>query len=210
VTPLASSHGRRPTLQGSYRRPVSSERSRREVEGFDRAGVLPDDARQRLLALVRGLRSGMHDHLAVTCSQLLAAESLADSEPLATMQSPILTVFTELGLGSTELLVHYRSVESLVLDASVFDFGSAPAHLESRRQRLRHVTDRAFEAATRDKGSIDELNDAAFDRVLVLIVDECARVGAVAITDRSARPGQRLRCGCSVGEMPWTQESHQW
>ena len=51
------------------------------------------------------------------------------------------------------------------------------------------MTDPAFEAATRDEASIDELNEVAFDRGLVLILDECARVGALARVDRSARPG---------------------
>jgi AcrR family transcriptional regulator len=158
-------------------------------EGLDRAGDLPDEPRERLLALARGFRSAMHDHPAVAISQLLPVASLADSEPVATMQSHILAALAELGLTGTELLVHHRVLESFVLGASIFDFGGAPDHLESRRQRLRHVTDPAFEVATRDLLSIDELNETAFDRGLVLIVDECARVGAAALDDGSARPG---------------------
>ena len=158
-------------------------------EGLERAGVLPVEPQARILALVRGLRSAMHDHPAVTLSQLLPIESLADSEPVATMQSYILESLTELGLDGYELLVHHRILESFVLGASVFDYGGAPAHLETRRQRLRHVTNPAFEAVTRDEASIDELNEVAFDRGLVLILEECARVGALALAEGSARPG---------------------
>jgi AcrR family transcriptional regulator len=155
-------------------------------EGLARAGELPDEPRERLLALARGLRSAMRDHPAVTLSHLLPIESLANSEAVATLQSGILASLTELGLAGSDLLVHHRLLESFVLGASVFDFGGAPAHLETRRQRLRHVTDPAFEAATRDEASIDELNEVAFDRGLVLILDECARVGALARVHRSA------------------------
>ena len=158
-------------------------------EGLEIAGELPDEPRERVLTLVRGLRSAMHDHPAVTLSQLLPIATLADSEPVASMQSLILAALNDLGLKGTDLLIHHRLLESFVLGASVFDFGGAPAHLETRRQRLRHVTDPAFEAVTRDEASIDELNEVAFDRGLVLILDECARVGALAIAEGSARPG---------------------
>lgn len=158
-------------------------------EGLERAGVLPDEPRGRILALVRGLRSAMHDHPAVTLSQLLPIETLADSEPVATMQSYILASLTQMGLQGTELLVHHRILESYVLGASVFDFGGAPAHLETRRQRLRHVPEPAFEVVTRDEASIDELNERAFDRGLVLILDECVRVGALARARGAAQPG---------------------
>jgi hypothetical protein len=105
------------------------------------------------------------------------------------MQSYILASLTQMGLQGTELLVHHRILESYVLGASVFDFGGAPAHLETRRQRLRHVPEPAFEAVTRDEASIDDLNERAFDRGLVLILDECVRVGALARARGAAQPG---------------------
>ena len=157
-------------------------------EGLERAGELPLDPRARILALMRGLRSAMHDHPAVTLSHLLPIESLADSEPVATMQSFLLSSLTQMGLEGNELLVHHRMLESFVLGVSVFDFGGAPAHLESRRQRLRHVTNPAFESVTRDEAGIDELNEEAFDRGLVLILGECARVGALALAEGSEGP----------------------
>lgn len=140
---------------------------------------LPDDPEERLLALIRGLRSAMHRHPAVTVAYLLPFEALADSEAVATYVSHVLTALGELGLEGRDRLVHYRILESYALGASVFDFGGAPAHLESRRQRMRHVPDPAFEAVTRDVGLVDELNEEAFDRGLVLLVTECARVGAL-------------------------------
>lgn len=146
-------------------------------EGLERAGTLPDDPRDRLLTLIRGLRAAMRAHPAVTVSHLLPIQTLADSDAAVTFQTLVLSALADLGLTGRELLIHHRLLESYVLGASVFDFGAAPAHLESRRQRLRHVPDPAFEWATRDDASVDELNEDSFDRGLVLIVDECAEVG---------------------------------
>lgn len=149
-------------------------------EGLDRAGTLPDDARARLLCLVLGLRSAMREHPAVTVSYLLPSDALADSAPVEEFQSLVLAALSDLGLSGRDLLLRHRLLESFAVGTSVFDFGGAPAHLESRRRRLRHVPDPAFEAATRDESSVDELNERAFEHGLILLVDECQECGRAA------------------------------
>lgn len=135
------------------------------------------DPRARLLALIREFRATMREHPAVTVSYLLPTATLGDSAPAVTFQSLILAALREFGLRDRALLLHYRILESYVLGASVFDFGGAPDHLEVRRARMRAVGEGAFEEVSRDTRGIDELNEAAFDRGLVVLVDECVRAG---------------------------------
>ena len=144
------------------------------------SGQLPDDPRERVLALIRGLRSAMREHPAVTPSILQPDAAVAHSQAVLDFQDLVISALSDLGLTGHALLVHHRMLESFALGASVFDFGGAPAHLESRRQRMRQISDPVFEAVSRDEASIDALNEEAFDRALVLLVDVCVASGVAA------------------------------
>jgi len=147
------------------------------TEAVERVGELPEDPRDRLLVLMRALRAAMHAHPAVTFGFLQPSPTIASAESVVDFQSMILESLISLGLSGRDLLLHHRLLETYCLGSMVFDFGGAPLHLESRRQRMRQVADPAYEEVTRDEAGIDALNEEAFDRGLVLLVDECARVG---------------------------------
>lgn len=146
--------------------------------GLDRVVTWSDDPRERLLSLIRALRAAMREHPAVTPSLLQPDAAVSISQSVVDFQSMVIGALSDMGLAGHALLIHHRLLESYVLGASVFDFGGAPGHLESRRQRMREIPDAAFEEVSRDVASIDAVNEEAFDRGLVILVDVCVEVGA--------------------------------
>lgn len=142
-------------------------------EALDRAQPLPTDPRDRLLSLARSLRAAFHEHPAVSFAYLLPHEVIAQSAAAATFVGEVLQALQDLGLSGDALAVHFRLLEGYVLGMTSFDFSGAPDHLESRRQRYRQFPDQAFEIASRDVEGIDALNEVAFDRGLVILVDAC-------------------------------------
>lgn len=143
----------------------------------DQAGPLPADPRERLLVLFRGIRGALHEHPAVSVVFLLPSITIADSPAATAYVEEIMRALTDAGLRGSSLLLHYRILEGFTLGTTAFDYSGAPEHLESRRQRYRTYVDPAFEAATRDVQGIDDLNEAAFDRGLVVLVDACIAAG---------------------------------
>lgn len=147
-------------------------------DALNNAGSLPDHPKERLIALVTGLRAALRAHPAVTSAYLLPVESLADSNASSQVQEVVITTLHELGLKGENLLVHYQLLESFALGASVFDFGGAPDHVESRRRRHRMVFDPDFAAMTQDSAMVQEITERAFELGLIVLVEQCAQAGA--------------------------------
>lgn len=140
-------------------------------------GPLPDDPRERLLVLMRGIRAALHAHPAVSFVYLLPSMTISSTPAATAYVAEVLQSLRRAGLSGPDLLVHFRMLEGYVLGTTAFDFSGAPEHLESRRQRYREYVDPAFDAATRDPAGIDAVNEAAFDRGLVALVDACIAAG---------------------------------
>lgn len=144
---------------------------------LNRAEPLPADPRERLLALARSLRAELRAHPAVSFTYLLPVGVIAASPAAETFVGEIIGALKDGGLHGDALLLNFRLLEGYVLGMASFDFSGAPDHLESRRLRYRMYVDPAFEAATRDTEGVDALNEAAFDRGLVILVDACLGAG---------------------------------
>lgn len=138
---------------------------------------LPLDPAQRIMTLTTALRSLLRQHPAVASGYLAPSEEIADSEPAQRFLELILAALTDLGLTGRDRLIQYQMLESYVLGSSVYDFGGAPLHLESRRRRHRIVPDAAFEVATRDESSVEALNEEAFQRGLNVMIQACVALG---------------------------------
>lgn len=147
-------------------------------EAMNAVGALPDDPRSRIMVLATGLRDAMHAHPGVAAAFLTPSSTIADSEPAHQFQEVVVEALHALGLRGRDLLIRHQMLESYVLGATVFDFAGAPDHLESRRLRHRMITDSAFESATRDAASVDDLNEEAFLRGLIVLLDDCVAAGA--------------------------------
>lgn len=147
-------------------------------EAIDAIGALPDDPRTRIMVLATGLRDAMHAHPGVAAAYLTPSPVIADSEPANQFQAAIVEALRALGLTGRDLLIRHQMLESYVLGATVFDFAGAPNHLESRRLRHRMIADSAFESVTREDASVDDLNEEAFLRGLIVLLDDCVATGA--------------------------------
>lgn len=146
-------------------------------EGMAQIGALPADPSEQLFVLLRTLRSVFHDHPTVTVVYLLPSEVIAESDAAVRYQELVVAALRQLGLRGPELLVRYQMIESFVLGASVFDFGGAPDHLESRRRRHRLLQDTDFAEVSRDTAGVDALNEAAFEHALEVLVADCVAAG---------------------------------
>lgn len=149
-------------------------------EALDQHQPLPTEPRARLVTVFSLLRGILHAHPQVAATLLLPLASLSDSQPVAEIQAATVTALREMGLEGAALVVHHRLLESYVFGASVFDFGGAPDHLSSRAERLRLTQDEAFVAVGMDVCEVDRVNEEAFTRGLMIMLDASEAAGRAA------------------------------
>ena len=131
------------------------------------------EPRERLLALIRGLRRAFYAHPAVASAALLATSQIASADPARRFVGLVLQALQDAGLDGPSRALWFRILEGYGIGMTVFDYAGAPDHLESRRQRYREVPDETFETITRNSEGIDILNEEAFDAGLIALVDAC-------------------------------------
>ena len=149
--------------------------------------VVEADPAVRLQSLGLSLRTVLREHPTLVPSMVNAGGQLPRSLEYMGLA---LGCLREMGLDDDDLAVWYQLVETHTMGSSLYDFAGAPAHLEARRVRYRMFEDPALDSVSRTAGQISEVNEAAFERGLVLII-AAARAAAPA---RAAIPagGRKL------------------
>jgi TetR/AcrR family tetracycline transcriptional repressor len=93
------------------------------------------------------------------------------SDGAADAMLSIVTVLESAGLHGEQLTSAYRSIESYIIGATVFDYGAAPDHVKLRRQRYRQSGHPEFVAIAKSDKSTIAHNEQAFvaglERLLV-------------------------------------------
>lgn len=138
---------------------------------------LPSEPRERLVVVFRALRRVLHEHPKVSWVLLLPEPSLTDSSSIDDFQALVIAALRDMGLEGRDLVLHHRLLETYVFGASIFDFGGAPDHLTSRRERLQRMRDASFEEAARGIGDVDAVNEAGFELGLRVLLDACEQAG---------------------------------
>lgn len=146
------------------------------AEALDRVDLDEPDPEIRLSALGRSLRSVLREHPTLVPSMVNAGGQLPRS--LEYMKLAF-QCFRDMGLEGDNLAVWYQLVETHTMGSSLYDFAGAPDHLEARRVRYRMFEDSALDAVARSTEQIAEVNEAAFERGLALIIST-ARAETVA------------------------------
>jgi AcrR family transcriptional regulator len=114
--------------------------------------------RTQLCDLARRVRAifVQHPHLAPAILQ--ASGRIGVTHEVSRM---LLSELTRAGLEGRTALVAHRVLENYIAGTSVFDFGGAPHHLESRAERQRQV-DPQFFASVESEESVGTLNEEAY------------------------------------------------
>jgi len=158
-------------------------------DAFTQTGPLPQDPKERLIALISGVRSALNAHPAVTVAYLLPDETLGNSGPASEVQALVIQALRDLGLRGSDLLIRYQMLESYTLGASVFDFGGAPDHLTSRRRRREMLADPDLRDLTHGNAGVQDFNEEAFHIGVQTLVDECVAAGRAAGVGAGAAHG---------------------
>ena len=133
--------------------------------------VLPEDPRERLIAMSVAVREHFHRRpgaavlFAVTGGDRISGTALVKST---------LAALRELGVAKRDLAVSYQALESYVLGTILYDFAGAPDHVVLRRERLAAVGDPALEDACVSDAGVDALNERAFLLGLEALLDRIA------------------------------------
>lgn len=135
--------------------------------------VLPEDPRERLLAMSVAVRDHLHRRpgaaglFAVVGGDRVAGTALVTST---------LAALRDLGVAESDVAVSYQALESYVLGTILYDYAGAPDHVVLRRERFAAVGDSALADVSASDAGVDALNERAF------------RLGLEALLDRIARP----------------------
>ena len=128
---------------------------------------------ERIVVTGVRLRSVLAEHPALI-HPLLGNESTSVEGDA--IQSIVVSALTELGLAGRDLTVRYQAIESFALGSIYFDFADYPRHAEGRRNRHRRQGgDMATASAT--NAAVEELNRAAYEYGLQVLVAECVQAG---------------------------------
>jgi TetR/AcrR family transcriptional regulator, tetracycline repressor protein len=80
-----------------------------------------------------------------------------------------------MGLRGERLTLAFRLLEGFGVGTTVFDLGSAPDHLELRRERMRALGHPAFDEAVRSVEEVERGNAEAFEAGLGVLLDACTQ-----------------------------------
>jgi AcrR family transcriptional regulator len=158
-------------------------------EALERVQPLPQDPRESLLIVFRVIRHGMREHPQLAAALLLPVADFADSTAVKDLQTIIISALRQMGLEGADLVIHHRLLESYVFGTSTFDFSGAPNHFKSRSDRLKLADNPAFELIANDVAIVDQVNEEAFERGLIVLLDACEMAGQVT---RDSRDGGQL------------------
>lgn len=147
------------------------------ANAFEPSVFLLEDPKDRLFALISGLRTALHAHPAVTVAYLLPVETLADTDAVSQVHRITVDALHELGLDGPELVVRFQMLESYALGASVFDFGGAPDHVSSRRRRHAMLAIPELSTLAVSDEQVEDVSERAFALGLRILLDECAVAG---------------------------------
>lgn len=137
------------------------------AEALGRVDLDEPDPEIRLSALGRSLRSVLREHPTLVPSMVNAGGQLPRSLEYMTLA---LRCLRDMGLEGDNLAVWYQLVETHTMGSALYDYAGAPSHLEARRIRYRMFEDSALDAVSRSTEQIAEVNEAAFERGLALII----------------------------------------
>lgn len=123
--------------------------------------------RTRLCFMAKGVRALFARYPRLAPALLQAAGSEHSTPDFS---RAVIAEIARAGLGGRRLIVAFRTLESYLMGASVFDFGGAPEHLSSRAARQLAI-DPALFASTSTESAVAELNDEAFMAGFELLLD---------------------------------------
>lgn len=138
--------------------------------------TLPDDPRGRITAIALEMRAMFHRHPGASSVFVTTQGSY---ESASAIERLVLASLRSMGLPENSLPVAYRALESLAIGASLFDFASAPHHLESRRQRQLSIGDPSLDRVSESPAQVDAVNEAAFAWALDSLLSRIAALGKV-------------------------------
>lgn len=134
-------------------------------EQLDLDGLSPKDAIARIARVTRTVY-GANPEL----SSLHSTMHGALPHTAATTRI-ILGQLEKLGLSGEDLVVSYQMLEGAVVGSMVFDNSGAPANHTMRMERYRYLGGPAFAAAATNEERVREISNAAFERLLTVVLD---------------------------------------
>lgn len=125
--------------------------------------------RERMLALLKSLRSAFSAHPNLALPNLLQQDEQATAE----LVRGALSVLEEMGLQGRDLVIAYQMLESFSVGFNAYDFAGYPDGLEARRRGRRLVGHPALDDVSRSIESMQQLDDEAYNRAAEALLDAC-------------------------------------
>ncbi len=138
---------------------------------------IPDDGtpRERIAAILRGLRGAFAAHPSMALPNL----TFADEQATVEFVRGGLYLLEQMGLRGRDLVVAYQALENFHVGTTAYDFAEYPEGLE-RLMRGRQLV--GHPAIAEASGSLDDMRatkDEAFEMTLNALLDACEARGAL-------------------------------
>jgi AcrR family transcriptional regulator len=147
------------TYFGSRDALISALVDRVSTEVIEGIGELDGTPRDQLVSIASSVRRSLNLHPRLAQVFVAATNSSVGGN---TLTRSAVAILQTAGLSGSRLAVAYRTLESYVFGASVFDLGSAPLHLEIRRNRYKDLDLAEFAPFSASEELMKSHNDEAF------------------------------------------------
>ena len=132
--------------------------------------------RDRLLAVLRGLRAAFARHPGMALPNLTAQ----DEQATVAFVRGALQLLEEMGLSGRDLVVAYQMLENFHVGVTAYDFADYPDGIEKRMRGRRLVGHPATDEVSRSVDDMLAVSDEAFEVAANALLDACEAMAARA------------------------------
>lgn len=135
---------------------------------INRAVVKGDTPKAQIMAIAVSTREVLREHSRLAPIFLVSNSVVGDGHQSTHV---VLSMLESAGLSGTKLVNAFRTLESYVLGATIFDLGAAPLHISIRRERYKGTGRPELMAVAKSDVTMKQHNEDAFQVGLSALLD---------------------------------------